>query len=421
MSRDADGSIVVRPSPYARKDSGSFFTPQELVDLLFEHTLKPLVEEWRRLFEQKAAELSSDRRPKEQRKAELLKIDPAEAVLNLKILDPAMGSGHFLVTAVDFLSDAIADLIEQAPSGRQFKETRCAFFLHDTETIDDLERCFNFVPLTPADFARVNPNTGTAPVFRSRRDADICRRIYEHHPVLVDQRQEQRAWPVSYMKMFNMTNDSHLFRSAAQLDDEGFYPVAGNRWKRGDVLYLPLYQGRMIWQFDHRANSVRINPQSTHNPYLSEAVSEDQHADPSFLPQSQYWVPAAAVERHFPQSHGSSLGFRAITGSTNMRTCVAAIVPWAGAGNTLSLLVTDDPVAAACLLANLDAMCLDFVARCKMQSTSLNLYILEQFPVIASDTYARRFGPRYEVTAAELVRDHVLRLTYTSHDMAPFA
>ena len=41
-------------------------------------------------------------------------------------------------------------------------------------------------------------------------------------------------------------NDSHLFRTAAQLDAEGFYPVKGNRWQRGKELYLPLYQGRMI-------------------------------------------------------------------------------------------------------------------------------------------------------------------------------
>ena len=45
-----------------------------------------------------------------------LKLDPAEAVLDLKVLDPAMGSGHFLVTAVDFLSDYVASLIEYAPA-----------------------------------------------------------------------------------------------------------------------------------------------------------------------------------------------------------------------------------------------------------------------------------------------------------------
>ena len=70
-------------------------------------------------------------------------------------------------------------------------------------------------------------------------------------------------------------NDSHLFKTAAQLEADGFYPVQGNRWKRGEELYLPLYQGRMIHHFDHRANSVRVNPESTHNPYLSPRSRTD--------------------------------------------------------------------------------------------------------------------------------------------------
>ena len=114
-SRTRDGKIAVRPNPYARKDSGSFYTPQELVDLIIDQTLKPLVEERLRRFEDKARELKSDRRPKAMRRAELELLDPAEAVLELKILDPAMGSGHFLVSAVDFLSDYISDLLEYVP------------------------------------------------------------------------------------------------------------------------------------------------------------------------------------------------------------------------------------------------------------------------------------------------------------------
>ena len=66
---------------------------------------------------------------------------------------------------------------------RRFDETECAFFLHDSKTIEDPDRCFT---LAPADFDRVNPNTGTAPVFRTRRDAEITRGIYDRHPVLVD-------------------------------------------------------------------------------------------------------------------------------------------------------------------------------------------------------------------------------------------
>ena len=73
-------------------------------------------------------------------------------------------------------------------------------------------------------------------------------------------------WPVKYVRMFDMANDSHLFRTAEQLDAEGFYPVEGNRWKKGEELYLPLYEGRMMQAFDHRANSVESTQRTLHNP-----------------------------------------------------------------------------------------------------------------------------------------------------------
>ena len=61
----------------------------------------------------------------------------------------------------------------------------------------------------------------------------------------------------------------------------------------------------------------------------------------------------------------------------------------------------------------------DFVTRQKAQSTHLNWFIVEQLPVVPPENYdALRFGPR---TAGEIVREAVLELTYTAHDMAPFA
>ena len=61
----------------------------------------------------------------------------------------------------------------------------------------------------------------------------------------------------------------------------------------------------------------------------------------------------------------------------------------------------------------------DFVTRQKPQSTHLNWFIVEQLPVVPPENYdALRFGPR---TAGEIVREAVLELTYTAHDMAPFA
>ncbi len=301
---------------------------------------------------------------------------------------------------------------------RRFDETECAFFLHDTETINDPDRCF---ALAPDDFARVNPNTGTAPIFRTRRDADITRRIYEQHPVLVDRSgdAERRAWPVKYVRMFDMTNDSHLFRTAPQLEDEGFYPVQGNHWKRGNEMYLPLYEGKMVQAFDHRAASVVVNPDNLHRPGQKVSATLGQHQDPQWLPSTRYFVNETNVTNDGTSEY--VLTYKRITAPTNVRTMIAAIGPYTAYevnANNILLPASTEAAMHCCIAANLNSISLDFVVRQKIQGTTLNWYIVEQLPVIAPDAYDRRFGA---VTARELVRDHVLRLTYTAHDMAPFA
>ena len=308
---------------------------------------------------------------------------------------------------------------------RTFDEAKCAFFLHDTETINDQERRF---PLAPDDFTKVNPNTGTSPIFRTRREADITRRIYERHPVLVDRSRggERRAWPVRYHTMFHMTNDSGLFRTAAQLESDGFYPVEGNRWKRGDELYLPLYEGKMVQAFDHRAASVVVNPKNLNRPAQPRVTTVEKHSDPSWLPDPRFWVGEDSLD--WPVSMKWVFGFKEITAATNRRTMIASLFPKSAFGNKLPLFLPVDsglnaPAVeykncAALLAGNFNTIAFDFVVRQKIQGTTLNWFIVEQLPVIARECYDRLFGKK---TAAELVRDHVLRLTFTSDDMSPFA
>ena len=299
---------------------------------------------------------------------------------------------------------------------RRFPETDCAFFLSDTETIKDPERCF---PLAPADFTLVNPNTGTAPVFRTRRDAEITRRIYQRHPVLVDHSTggERRTWPVRYATMFHMTNDSHLFRTPKQLDAAGFYPVRGNRWKRGEELYLPLYEGKMVQAFDHRAASVIVNPEIMSRPAQPREATSSEHVDPNWFPKPQFWVPAS--ECGWTAESNWVIGFKDITSPTNARTFIAALFPAVGFGNKVPILKAQTEERNEWLLvANFNSLIFDFSTRQKIQGQTLNWFIVEQLPVIAPEDYGQRFG---DTTARDIVRDHVLRLTYTAHDMAPFA
>ena len=303
---------------------------------------------------------------------------------------------------------------------RTFEHANCAFFLHDVAELDNSERRFT---LTAQDFARVNPNTGTAPIFRTRRDATLTTAIYGRVPVLVDRSsgREVKAWPVRYSTMFHMTNDSALFRTRAELDEkEGAYPIGGNQFRSTSGEWLPLYVGRMIHQFDHRSASVEINEENVHNAAFSGEVTPQQKADPAFAPTPQYWVNASEVD--FPKGYEWTIAFRDIARAVDVRTMIAAAVPHVALGNTAPLIAFGPEVQRADIalfLGNLCALVFDFTTRQKTQSTHLNWYIVEQLPVVPLHQYqSTRFGKK---TAAEIVREAVLELTYTAHDMAGFA
>jgi hypothetical protein len=110
---DETGEIKISPNIFARKTSGSYYTPENLVKLIIEKTLSPLIQERHHNFENKIAELAQERTKKDLRLEKLysLKLDPANNILNLKICDPAMGSGHFLVSLVDYLADQTLEAI----------------------------------------------------------------------------------------------------------------------------------------------------------------------------------------------------------------------------------------------------------------------------------------------------------------------
>ena len=296
---------------------------------------------------------------------------------------------------------------------RRFGETRCAFFLHDSKTIEDPDRCFT---LAPADFDRVNPNTGTAPVFRTRRDAEITRRIYERHPVLVDRSGggERRTWPVRYHTMFHMTNDSQLFRTAAQ---RRLLSCRREPLEEGRGAVSTPVRGQDGAGFRPPGRQCGRESENLNRPAQPREASLDEHLNSGWLPEPQFWVPQGNCGWS-PEAEWV-LGFKEITAPTNARTFIAALFPTVGFGNKVPILKPETAGRDEWLLAaNFNSVVFDFVTRQKVQGQTLNLFIIEQLPVIAPDDYGMRLG---NTTARDMVRDHVLRLTYTADDMAPFA
>jgi len=117
------GAVIVKADDTARHESGSYYTPDSLVMLIIEKAVGPFVEERLQAFRERAAALASDKRPIEVRLAELQGLDPAGAILDLKICDPAMGSGHFLVSLVDWMADRTLAAIAESESLVDWSET----------------------------------------------------------------------------------------------------------------------------------------------------------------------------------------------------------------------------------------------------------------------------------------------------------
>ncbi len=108
------GRIVIRPNVFARKGSGSYYTPDDLVGLIIRETVAPLVAQRIDTFRARADELAGGKQPEDYRLGILKRLDPAERLLELKICDPAMGSGHFLVSLVDYLADQVIGAMAEA-------------------------------------------------------------------------------------------------------------------------------------------------------------------------------------------------------------------------------------------------------------------------------------------------------------------
>lgn len=280
--------------------------------------------------------------------------------------------------------------------------------------------------LSREDFRLVNPNTRTFALFRTRRDAEITKAIYRRVPVLVEEAKGETGnpWGVSFRQgLFNMTSDSGLFRTRAELERQG-WRLEGNVFTAGEGRYLPLYEAKMVHHFDHRFGSYADQTEEQANQGKLPELTDNEHADPNLLPLPRYWVPEVEVAARLTGRWDRTwfLGFRNVTGATVQRTIIAAVVPRVGVGHSLPLLIPDvGPQLAACLMALLASFCADYVMRQKLGGLNLTFGYFKQLPAPLPSTFGQK---AHWISSTLYLRDwvaqRVVELTRTSVDLARF-
>jgi hypothetical protein len=292
---------------------------------------------------------------------------------------------------------------------------------HKIEDLRDEEKVFT---LSSEDIALINPNTKTCPIFQTKRDAEITKDIYRRVPVLINENDKENGnpWGIKFMRMFDMSNDSGLFRTREQLESEGWV-LNGNIFEKGDEKYLPLFEAKMIYHYNHRYGDFAGSPPGK-RPHILPNVSQEKLKDPNYCVMPYYWIPEEECESRISKSSWKQnwfFAFRDVTDSrASARTVIASIVPLYAISHPLPIIMPSvKPDGVLMMLAIMSSFIFDFVARQKVSGLHLTYNHLKQLPFIFNISK----NTSYDATAPQIekIEKNILELVYTSFEMKPFA
>ncbi len=306
--------------------------------------------------------------------------------------------------------------------------SRIGFFLSSTADIDDPSRV---LAVAPDDLARMSPNTGTLPSFRTQRDADLTAEIYRRFPALQKEGdREGNPWNIDFKYVFRSTNDRDILHTREEFED-GDWRLQGHTFMRERERALPLYEAKMVDFFNHRAADVIKSPTAVNRQNQPDYLSRRELQDPTRQALPMNWVQdAGMIEtvrkgkktkvpgvdarlRGYRWNHDWLCGWCDVTASTNERTSIPAFIPRVATLHTFPLMLPlIEPQLVAALIATQSSLVFDFVSRQKISDAHMKLFIWKQLPVPA---------PTVLEPHLPFLLPRVIELVYTAYDMTPLA
>lgn len=285
----------------------------------------------------------------------------------------------------------------------------CVFYATNPAQLEDEKRHLSF---EPSDITLINPNTRTLLLVRSEYDLELCRKLYKAAPVLIkDGAETVNLWHVQNMRMFDMANDSDLFEA---LDRE----QAASAWERGLV---PLYEGKLFWQFDHRFASFGYSEQRSlldcEQGSLLDVHDVDitLKRDRTFRIIPRYWVRHEHVAVRMAEKGWTKswvLASRNLARATDARTFVVSVLPSNYAlGHSATVILPDvnSDEIAACLFAAFNSLVVDYILRIKQSGANVSMFFVKQLPILPPEA----FKPE----DVEFIASRVAMLTRTADDI----
>jgi hypothetical protein len=243
-------------------------------------------------------------------------------------------------------------LVLSFEKGGKTENFPAAFMRHDVAELERFPK-EGGINISVDLIRRLSPDSLSVMEFKNEMDVCVATKMLSF-PLLGED--IPGKWKLQFTAEFHMTNDSYLFKTEPQ---------------KG---YLPLYEGKMIWHFDHRFAEPKwwIPERDGRNALLGRKIEKGQSLTYEF----------------------NRLAFRDITSSTNERSLIATVIPAkCFAGNTLVLSSTPIKGDLLCFIVALfDSFVIDWMIRRKITS-HCNMFYMYQLPVPRLIEKDAAFGP----------------------------
>ena len=272
-----------------------------------------------------------------------------------------------------------------------FSGSKFIFFL---QNIEDIYQNPNTIYLKFTELKTFNPNNLLLPAFRNQYEVDLSRKLYRYGVLKIN---EHKSDSVQVHRMINMTTDSGLLISE---NPEGNL--------------LPVYESKLFHKYDHRYASFdtksKLEPQSG----IGRIVSDKEKANSDFFITPRFYASPEIINaknEKWQWTRRWYFAYRYISSSTNENCAIACIIPSSVVSNSSYLILISNLDDLLLHLANMNSFSYDFSVRAKV---TLNFppVILEQMPRIRSTDISEKL--------LRIIKDKVLRLTYTANDLKDF-
>jgi hypothetical protein len=226
--------------------------------------------------------------------------------------------------------------------------------------VDEIEKAKPEIELSYNSLMLLNPFTGMLPNFSTKEEADFLLRVSNDFPFFKNVFDQVR-----FGRIVHFTSHAE-FISKEKADDN-----------------LPIYEGKFFHQFDGKfsgfngvADELRYGNKSS-----SVILDESKKNLTDYFPESRFFINREKW-LHLSKNHTEKfmLAWRSLTSATNTRTCIATVLPFIPASQSVQFLTTNqnDLLYLAGLF---NSVVFDFILKKKLSGIDLTQSVLNQMPV----------------------------------------